>query len=119
MHQHEPTETAVAQVKALAAHGVSQDAIASYVGIAPKTLRLHYRELLAAGRESTHRQVTEFLVHAATGKAMADGASHADCLRAGMFYAKTQMGWRETEVLDMEETAPRRLVVVTTQAASD
>ena len=34
----------------------------------------------------------------ASGQALQTGASHGDCVRAAMFWAKTRMGWKETNV---------------------
>ena len=44
---------------------------------------------------------TKFLYQAASGQALATGATHSDCVRAAMFWAKTRMGWRETSVQEI------------------
>ena len=42
--------------------------------------------------------VGKFLYQAASGQALATGATYSDCVRAAMFWAKTRMGWKETNV---------------------
>jgi hypothetical protein len=84
-------------VSALCTYGVKHDEIANYLGIDPKTLRKHYRQELDESKMRSHKVVGDFLYQAASGAAMEDGATHAECLRAAMFWAKTQMGWRETD----------------------
>jgi len=118
MLQHQPTDDLIAQVEQLCSSGVTQEAIAQRIGICPKTLRLHYRETLDKSRARAHGKVQRFLFDAASGAALNDGASYSDCLRAAMFYLKTQCGWRETEAAanDLDELAPRRVVVITQTA---
>jgi len=45
-------------------------------------------------------RVGKFLYEAASGAALDKGASHSDCLRSAMFWAKTRMGWRESGELE-------------------
>lgn len=45
-------------------------------------------------------KVGKFLYTAASGKALEEGATHSDCIRAAMFWAKTQMGWKEVQGVD-------------------
>lgn len=49
---HSPTEETRAEVRALSGFGITQDDIARYLDIDPKTLRKHYREELDTG--TTH-----------------------------------------------------------------
>lgn len=97
MPPHEPTQESRAEVKALAAYGISHEQIGQYIGIDPKTLRKHYRADLDEAVTKAHAAVGKYLYSAASGAALSKGASHSDCIRAAMFYAKTQMNWRETE----------------------
>ncbi len=41
-----------------------------------------------------------FLYQNASGSTLKDGATYSDCVRAAMFWAKTRMGWRETQDLN-------------------
>lgn len=95
--EHIPTDGTRAEVRALCAYGVPQDDIAIYVGIDPKTLRKHYRDDLDASKVRANAKVRKFLFDAATGEALAKGASYSDCLRGAMFWAKTQMGFKENQ----------------------
>jgi len=94
--QHEPTEKTRAEVAALASFGVPHDSISEYMGLAPKTLRKHYREELDNSSIKANANVARFLYQSATGSTLKDGATYADCTRAAMFWAKTRMGWSET-----------------------
>ena len=76
-----------------------QEEIGIYIGIDAKTLRKHYRSELDSARVKANVKVRRFLFEAASGDAMAKGASYADCLRGSMFWAKTQMGFREGDEL--------------------
>lgn len=97
---HEPDERTRAEVSALCSFGVPQDEIAAYIGVDSKTLRKHYRAELDQSEIKANAAVGKFLYQAASGRALKDGASHADCVRAAMFWAKTRMKWRETSQHD-------------------
>lgn len=97
---HEPTERTRAEVQALASFGTPQNEVAAYIGISKHTLEKHYSEELHAAETKANAQVGRFLFRAASGQAMRDGAPHSDCVRAAMFWAKTRMGWRETNHLE-------------------
>ena len=98
---HKPTEEKRAQCRALVAYGIRHEEIAKYIGIDRKTLHKYYREDIDKAVPSAQAKVGKFLFDAASGDALAKGASHSDCLRAAMFYAKTQMGWRERQEIDL------------------
>jgi DNA-binding CsgD family transcriptional regulator len=97
---HEATEKTRAEVAALKSFGVTYDDIAKYLGIDKKTLIKYYREDLDLAEIKANAQVQKFLFNTASGRALKDGASYSDCVRAAMFWAKTRMGWRETTNLD-------------------
>ena len=97
---HEPTEKTRAEVSALYSFGIPQDDIARYIGVDAKTLRKHYREELDNSVTKANAAVGRFLYQNATGTTIKDGASHADCVRAAIFWAKTRMGWSETQKLE-------------------
>ena len=101
---HAPTEKTRAEVAALYSYGIPQKEIASFIGIDTKTLSKHYREELDVAQVKAHAAVGRFLFQSATGATLKDGASHSDCVRAAMFWAKTRMGWKETQ--GVEHTSP-------------
>ena len=94
---HEPTEKTKAEVAALISYGVPVKQVAAYIGIDDKTLAKYYREIMDAAKIKANAKVRRFLFETATGDAMAKGATYADCLRGSMFWAKTQMGFRESD----------------------
>jgi len=94
---HNPSPQNRAEVSALKSFGVAQSDIANYIGVDEKTLRKHYRDELDNAQTKADATVAKFLYNAASGKALESGASHADCVRAAMFWAKTRMKWRETD----------------------
>jgi len=97
---HAPTPESRAQVSALYSYGITQEEIARFVGIDPKTLRLHYRDELDSAHVKANAKVGQFLFQNASGQTLGSGATHSDCVRAAMFWAKTRMGWRETQSID-------------------
>ena len=111
---HKPTEEKRAQCRALVAYGIRHEEIASYIGIDRKTLHKYYREDIDKAVPSARAKVGKFLFDAASGDAMAKGANYSDCLRAAMFYAKTQMGWRENDPLVV--AVPAEPIVITRAA---
>lgn len=98
---HAPTPESRAQVSALYSYGITQEEIARFLSIDPKTLRLHYRDELDSAHVKANAKVGQFLFQNASGATLANGATHSDCVRAAMFWAKTRMGWRETNGIDL------------------
>jgi hypothetical protein len=98
---HEPNKTTKAEVSALASFGLPHADIAVYLDIDPKTLRKHYRHELDTAELTANARVGKFLFKSASGLALKEGATHADCIRAAMFWAKTRMRWRETHVHEL------------------
>jgi len=103
---HKPTPETRAQAAALASYGVKTHEIAAYLGISEDTLRRKYSADMESARTDRNGTVAKFLFHAASGKAIDDGATYADCLRAAMFWAKTRMGWREVERVEESGAQP-------------
>ena len=99
-NQHEPTPEQRHIVQLHATIGTPQEDIAKVIGIDPKTLRLHYRDELDSAHVKANAKVGQFLFQNASGATLANGATHSDCVRAAMFWAKTRMGWCETQKLD-------------------
>lgn len=97
---HKPTDETRAEVKALASFGLVQEDIAQYVGISHVTLRKHYASELKLSAIKANATVGKYLFSLASGQAIANGATHGDCKTAAMFWAKTRMGWRETDRLE-------------------
>lgn len=98
---HIPTDENRATVEALSSYGVPAEEIARYIGVANKTLYKYYQSDLDNAKTKKTLAVGSFLYNAASGQAMAEGANHAECLKAAMFWAKTRMQWRETNNLDV------------------
>lgn len=98
--EHEPTPETRAQVSALYSYGIPQEEIAGFIGVDAKTLRKHYRHELDTAHVKANAAVGKFLYQNASGQTLKDGASHSDCVRAAMFWAKTRMGWKETQGID-------------------
>ena len=92
---HEKTDATTKTVAGLYAFGVPQSQIADYIGIDSNTLRKYYSDEMKEAKAGANGKVAKFLFHAASGQALEDGAQYGDCLRAAMFWAKTQMKWRE------------------------
>ena len=95
---HQPTEKTRAEIVALRSYGVPIKEVAAYIGIDDKTLYKYYREELENSAIKANANVGKFLYQAASGQALTTGASYSDCVRASMFWAKTRMGWKETNV---------------------
>jgi hypothetical protein len=86
---HEPTEQSKRDVLIYAAMGVAQEQIADLVGLDPKTLRKHYRDELDHGKIRAAHKVVGTLFSVASDR------THPGCTTAGIFYCKTQLGWKE------------------------
>ncbi|HQM87616.1 MAG TPA: helix-turn-helix domain-containing protein [Methylotenera sp.] len=95
---HQPTEKTRAEIIALRSYGVPIKEVAAYIGIDDKTLYKYYREELENSATKANANVGKFLYQAASGQALTTGATYSDCVRAAMFWAKTRMGWKETNV---------------------
>ena len=95
---HQPTDKTRAEIIALRSYGVPIKEVAAYIGIDDKTLYKYYREELENSATKANANVGKFLYQAASGQALATGATYSDCVRAAMFWAKTRMGWKETNV---------------------
>jgi hypothetical protein len=111
-HPHNPTPQQRSEVAALKSFGVPLDDIADYIGIDRKTLSKHYAEEIKSAQIKANATVAKFLYSGASGQAIKNGASHADCLRAAMFWAKTRMGWRETDQQEQGETLGQVIEII-------
>ena len=89
---HEPTDQTRNDVERLAGLGLPQRMIAAFIGIADKTLSKHYEVEILRGKAQAGAKVAQCLFD----KCMAGDTTSL------IFWAKTQMQWKETTV---QETA--------------
>ncbi len=99
---HQPTEKTRAEIIALRSYGVPIKEVAAYIGIDDKTLYKYYKDELENSAIKANANVGKFLYQAASGQALTTGATYSDCVRAAMFWAKTRMGWKETNVQEVK-----------------
>ena len=99
---HQPTDKTRAEIVALRSYGVPIKEVAAYIGIDDKTLYKYYKDELDNSAIKANANVGKFLYQAASGQALATGATYSDCVRAAMFWAKTRMGWKETNAQEEE-----------------
>lgn len=80
------------QVEAMAGYGVPHDNIASLIrdGIDSDTLKKHFKTELAQGKAKANAKIGQTLFQKAT----------SGDTTAAIFWAKTQMGWKETNVTE-------------------
>lgn len=120
---HKPDAKSRTEVSALCSFGIPQEEIAAYIGIDAKTLRKYYRKELDSSVTKANAAVGRFLYQNASGQTLKDGASHSDCVRAAMFWAKTRMGWRETQDLNHTSSdgsmSPTRIELVAPNVNSE
>lgn len=120
--EYQPTEEGRRMVMAMSGYGIPHVEIALVVGIAPKTLRKHFRHELDTGHINANAKVAESLYN----KAIGDGSS---AVTAAIWWTKAQMGWREkvehehgitdtlAEVLQAIDGASRGLPQATSEPA--
>src|SRR5690554_6680177 len=87
---HEPTRATRELVQLHTMVGTRQEAIASIIGIDPKTLRKHYRKELDQSLAQANATIGGVLFNKAKG---GDSA-------AMIFWLKTRAGFRETQNID-------------------
>jgi len=102
-----PTDTDRKQVESLSGFGVPIEQIAILVcgGIDAETLRKHFKDELVKGKAKANSKVGQTLFQKATGGDTS----------AMIWWSKTQMGWKETQVQehtgDMQITTIQRTIV--------
>lgn len=94
MPPHEPTRATRELVQLHTMVGTTQEALASIIGIDPKTLRKYYRDELDHSKAKANATI---------GGALFNKAKSGDTT-AMIFWMKTQAGWKETNV--NEHTSP-------------
>ena len=87
----EPTKEQNAEVLTMALSGTPEDEIARVIGIAPKTLRKHFRETLDTAHTRANARVAGSLYSAAI----------AGNVTAQIFWCKTRLGWREKQDVEL------------------
>jgi len=116
---HQPTDKTRAEIIALRSYGVPIKEVAAYIGIDDKTLYKYYKDELENSAIKANANVGKFLYQAASGQALATGATHSDCVRAAMFWAKTRMGWKETNVQEHTGANGKDLIPSAKQMTTD
>jgi hypothetical protein len=87
-----PTEERRRIVRSMAGYGVSQQDIATSVGLrSTKTLRKHFRRELDGGGVDAKAKVLQTLFK------MATSGNHP---AATIFWVKTRLGWREIQIVE-------------------
>lgn len=86
--KHRPNKKRRDLVKSLVKYGVRHEYICDHLGITKPTLYKYYQKDIADARIFAHVQM---------GKSIYQRAISGDT-SAAIFYAKTQMGWKETQV---------------------
>lgn len=91
--QFEPTDEERKQVEALSGFGLPHDHIAVLIrgGIDSDTLKKHFKQELVIGKAKANSQVGKTLFQKATGGDTS----------AMIWWSKTQMGWKESVVVDV------------------
>ena len=97
---HQPTKQTQELVRTLYIAGWNEERISRVVdgGIAPHTLRKHYRDQLDVGKAQVDAMVTQSIVLQALGGLPRPGEPlnwKEASTSAAIFYAKTRMGWKE------------------------
>lgn len=89
--QFEPTDEQRKMVKTLAGVGVPQEQIAAIIGITDDTLRKHFEVETQVGKAMAHSNMAQAIYQKAI-----KGSE-----RMMIFFAKTQMKWKETDALEV------------------
>ena len=116
---HQPTDKTRAEIIALRSYGVPIKEVAAYIGIDDKTLYKYYKDELENSAIKANANVGKFLYQAASGQALTTGATYSDCVRAAMFWAKTRMGWKETNVQEHTGANGKDLIPSAKQMTTD
>jgi hypothetical protein len=96
-HKHRPTDEQRRQVTLLSGYGLQQEQIATFINVAPKTLRLRYRRELDLGVVQANAQVAKSLFEMATRDKVPSAA---------IFWLKARANWRDRDPLDSTQDTP-------------
>jgi hypothetical protein len=106
--KHEPTQITRNLVMVGCLNGFTHEQIAGLLDIDPKTLRAHYADELATGKQRMVVKVASNLFSIATQTNDLKAA-----LTASIFFLKTKGGWKEgADEVDPNEAGKHRNVVV-------
>lgn len=89
--KHKPTIETKKQVENLSGMGIPQEQICSIIGICDDTLRKHYEKEILDGKAKANTKIASTLFNKAI-----NGDTPAL-----IFWAKTQMRWKETDKLEL------------------
>jgi len=92
--RYEPSDDTRRQVGLMAGYGLTHDQIAATLGISDETLRKYYRDELRLGVARAN---------AAVAKSLFERATKDKNVIACLFWLKCRGGWRETEILQVED----------------
>ena len=95
--KHQPSEKQLIEAEAFATVGVPHHQIATLMGISIKTLLRYYSAQLEVGKAKASYKVAKRLYETATGAAMSP-----QVLSALIYWTKSQMGWRETQLVQSQ-----------------
>lgn len=95
MPAHEPTDDQRHIVEVLVAGGTPKTIIAKALGIGMKTLQRHYADELETGLELANAKVVRRLF-----RLIEQGSTPAT-----IFWLKTRAGWKEGQVVEIEQKA--------------
>lgn len=108
-NSHKPTEEARRQVKTLAGYGMPLEKIADLIGITFKTLKKHYSTEIDLGKAEAHAFVVNSLF-----QSIKNGN-----VTSMIFYLKTQLGWKETQVQEIKNGGGWSVSITDAQPAID
>ena len=103
---HQPTNESRQLVQAYCWSGLTQERIASHLGISVPTLTKHYRDELDHGKEKMLAKVASTIFGIATQTRDLKAS-----LTASIFILKTQGGWRENAEQNTDDGKDREVVV--------
>ncbi len=86
----------------MAGLGMRDSDLADVLGIAEKTVQRRFKEEIKRGRAKARMQVLSTLYRMATG---------GKCPAATFFFAKCQLGWRETNHTAVAGDSPKGLAI--------
>jgi hypothetical protein len=89
--QFKPTDEQRKAVELLSGFGIPIEQICAYVEINDDTLRKHFADELVGGKAKANAKIAQTLFNKATG----------GDTTALIFWAKTQMRWKETEKIEL------------------
>src|SRR5690349_7090011 len=89
---YQPSERDRQTVEIMTAAGIDQPSIGLCLGISHPTLRKHFKRELATAAQRANAKVAASLFQKATSP------DHPGAVTAAIWWSKTRMGWKETQV---------------------